>query len=562
MRIEFPRRLGTALLRVHGLSLCAALGIYAGVSGPAAHGQTFSGSVIETAISSANPGDTIQLQSGTYLLDNTLAFSKSNLTLQGQADGSTIIQFAGGFDQTGNDTPLIDLSGQAGVTLRNLKLDGEDRTNGASYGVYAFGGGGGHVLEHLNITNLANPGQFAPIGIYLEGGVSQTAIRQNTITDVGLNSDFGSGIRVHGDSDYNIIEYNTIDGTGRGGIFALGNSDSNLGASTLDGLVIRHNTVVNSAQGLTPGQAVGDLGIELQNDIADAVIEDNVIDRRVSLDNVQRVAVRRNTVSQSSNTTTTTASYGLELVDAQDVVFDNNQVLGDIHFGVSISGDGDTRYTLFEGNNIQDATTFGVQVQGNDTGGPGSAERLLFANNMITGTSGVGALFPNTGDGFRFNEAFDEITLDGNTLTGNDGFEIALVNPPSGSTITLSDNTIEGDSREDPTSAVYQILDPPLTRQTLEFETGDTITVVFDDLSGTVVHVLWDLGTGAPLVTSDENFSENTDSLTPGTEFLVVGWDDLGAADTVRVLIIPEPTIALSLGVIGALCFRPRPSRR
>ncbi|MEO0515466.1 MAG: right-handed parallel beta-helix repeat-containing protein [Planctomycetota bacterium] len=509
-------------------------------------------------VRNAESGQVIQLGAGTYEIADELIFTNSGVTLQGLADGSSRVVFAEGYTPPAMDSvALIDLNGQSNITLKNIELSGENRTSGATYGVYAFGGSG-HRIENLDVVQLNDPGEFGPIGVYFNGGVDQSVVRHSTFTQIGVNSDFGSGIRIHGDADGNLIEHNTIDQTGRGGIFALGNNDGpTLGTSTLDDLVIRHNTVTNSALSGGP-----DLGIEVQNDIRDAVIENNVIDRRISVDNAQRVAVRDNTITQASNNTVATGAYGVEIVNAQDIVATGNQVLGDVHLGVSISGDGDTRHALFADNLIQNATTFGVQVQGRDNAdATGVAEDLYFLNNEITGTLGgpPSLYYPDfiTGDGVRFNMAFDDITLDQNTIADNGGEDLFLNDTPVGSTVALSDNItddtyVEGNGLE--------LITPPLTQQTFIAEVGESITVTFDDLDGTFTHVLWDTGQGAPIAAAHASVTLTAEWLGDSRRVVVVAWDDAGGADT-AVVLIPEPGLAV-MALSGGLLFTLRPSRR
>lgn len=508
----------------------------------------------------AQVGDVIELGTGTYELADELVFANSGVTLRGQTDGSSRLVFNNAFTPT-NDAALINLAGRSDITLQHLTLDGQNRAGGATYGVYAVDGSG-HQLKNLAVEQLENPGLFGPVGVYFNGGVNDSAVRDSTFTQIGVDDAFGSGIRVHGDSDRNLIEGNTIDRTGRGGIFALGNNDNALGASTLDNLIIRNNTVTNSALASSSTESFADLGIEVQNDIRDVLIEDNVVDRRVSLDNVQRAAVRRNVVTQADNNPATTAvgDYGIEVVDVQDLVATDNQVRGDVHFGISISGDGDTRHALFADNVIDEATTFGVQIQGRDNpGAAGVAEDLYFSNNEITDTlGGSDALFTGTGDGIRFNMAFDDITLDGNTLTGHAGQDLFLNATPAGSTVALSDNTTD-DSYTDGNG--IDVLTPPLTQETFSANLGQTITVAFDDLAGSITHVLWDLGVGIPLAADDATLNLDPSTIGESRSLLVVAWDDAGLADTAIINVVPEPALAL-LGIMGAATLRLRPSRR
>lgn len=545
------------------LVFISALGVCVAVARPTT-GQTVvtPGGDLAAIARAAQAGEVIELGAGTFELADELVFANSGVTLRGQADGSSRLVFNNAFTPT-TDAALINLTGRSDITLQHLTLDGQSRAGGASYGVYALGGSG-HQLDNLAVKQIENAGSFGPVGVYFNGGVHDSAVRDSTFTQIGVDDAFGSGIRVHGDSDRNLIEGNTIDRTGRGGIFALGNNDNELGASTLDQLVIRDNIVTNSALA-----GAADLGIEVQNDIRDVVIQDNVVDRRISLDEVQRAAVRGNTVTQAGNnpSTTATGDYGLEFVDVQDVVATTNRVLGDVDLGVSFSGNGDTRHVALWHNVIREATTFGVQIQGRDNAdADGVAERILLQDNLISGTlGGSAALSSGTGDGVRFNGAFDDITLDQNFIAGNDGKDLFLNAAPDGSTVTLSANRTNGQVN-DP-GGNLETLSVPLTQETVGTKLNQVVSVTFDDLDNEAIQrVLWDAGRGliqatsaATLLIDPAGFGLSPDALTSGSRIYVVAWDDAGRVDTAWVEVtMPTPTSgAIAAVMLGGLTLRP-----
>lgn len=544
--------------------------LYAGVATawPAA-AQTFvtPGDDLASIAWAAQPGDVIELGAGVYELADELVFANSGVTLRGQADGSSRLVFTNAFTPT-TDAALINLGGRSDITLQHLTLDGQNRAGGATYGVYAVDGSG-HQLENLAVQQIENAGSFGPVGVYFNGDVHDSAVRNSTFTQIGVDDAFGSGIRVHGDSDRNLIEGNTIDRTGRGGIFALGNNDNALGNSTLDHLVIRNNTVTNSALASPSAASFADLGIEVQNDIRDVVIQDNVVDRRISLDEVRRAAVRGNTVTQAGNNpaTTATGDYGIELVDVQDVVATTNQVAGDVDLGVSFSGDGDTRHVALWHNVIREATTFGVQIQGRDNpDADGVAERILLQDNLISGTlGGSAALSSGTGDGVRFNMAFDDITLDQNFIAANDGQDLFLNAAPDDSTVTLSANRTNGQVN-DP-GGNLETLSVPLTQQTVGGRLGQAVAVTFDDLDHDAIQrVLWDAGQGliqatsaATLLIDPAGFGLDADGLPTGSRIYVVAWDETGRVDTAWVEVtMPTPTSGvIAAAMLGGLTLRP-----
>ncbi|MEM9881801.1 MAG: right-handed parallel beta-helix repeat-containing protein [Planctomycetota bacterium] len=544
--------------------------------GPGSTGQD-----LIDALGQAVEGNTVTMAAVSYTLDQTLVVP-TGVALRGAGkDATTLV-----YQQTagGNDRAVIDLGGQANVTLTGFAIDGKNEANGASRGIVTASGGG-HVIDDIAVRNLDGPG-FGPIGVYLLGGSSNTAVTNSHFQNIGVDDAFGSGIRLLDKSDNVLIEGNTIDRTGRGGIFAKGSDNPTPGGQTIDGLVIRGNKVTHSALAVGTSGAQ-DLGIELQFAIRDAVIEGNTIDRRVSLDGVDGVAVRNNTVTQTINwpdplpdppPSPDPASFGLELVDSQNVVFRGNTVdaTANVGFGVSISGDGVTQYAVFEGNTIDGANDFGVQVQGDDPGGKaGRVERVYLSRNQVTNTT---AGSTDTGDSIRLNEAFDDITLDTNRLGVSDGSDVFAANIPPGAQVTLSGNTVitPGGDRPlategslVPSPGFYVLRDPALTRQLFTFRVGDDVAVTFDDLTdpddspSDLTRVLWDLGTGSPLVTGDGDLPDAALlDLSFGRELLAVGWADDGRSDSVLVRIVPEPAAALALLGGAGLAFSRRSSRR
>lgn len=531
------------------------------------------------AVTNAAPGDVIELDADTFELDGTLTIDRSDITLRGRAGGTTTLVFNDRVMFGGVQTPLIDLSGQSNVVLRNLTLDGDNNAQGASIGVFARNASG-LSLESLSIRNLTNDGTFAPIGVFFDGRVHDSVIRDSNLTDIGVADVFGSGIRIHGDSDGNLVEHNTIDRGGRGGIFAQGNPDNgdDFGQTFLENLTVRHNTVTNSALADPALTGFADLGIEAQNDVRGLVVEDNTVDRRISLDNIQNAAVRGNTLTQAENNTAARdiGFAGIEIVDTQSFVATDNRVLAGVHIGLSISGDGVTRNALFAGNTFEGATTFGVQIQGRDNdaaGIAGTAEQLLLLDNTITGTTGGSdaLFFPDfeTGDGVRFNMAFDRITLSGNTIGDNAGQDVFLNAAPADSLVHFLGNTGVNENGDPAALSLtgtghLRITETSLTQQTVEAELGDTLVLVFDDLGGTITDVLWDPGDGVPFLTNGPELLLDPAVIGDARRLLAVGFDDTGTADTVLVQIVgsaPEPGAGLLLAA-GIGLFTIRPSRR
>jgi hypothetical protein len=80
-------------------------------------------STIQAAVTASNPGDIINIASGTIVLTEQVSVNKANLTIQGQGSGSTILQVSK-FSGT-NYGFLVTASG---VTIRELQIQKTDKT--------------------------------------------------------------------------------------------------------------------------------------------------------------------------------------------------------------------------------------------------------------------------------------------------------------------------------------------------------------------------------------------------------------------------------------------------
>lgn len=486
------------------------------------------GDAIQRALDAARPGQTVQLAADTtYRLDAPLAVP-SGVTLAGAGHGTVL-------RSTHNGEAIIDLTNRSNATVRDLTLNGADGQN--IYGVLAWAEGkptvGGLSLTGLNIQNIrGNGNDQGEFGVFFAAGVTDSLIARNTIVNIDPDSPWSAGVRLAHGSTGNTVADNLVDTTGRGGILANDGSGD---------LVIRGNTVTRT--GLAGDTLDLGLGIEVHTDVDRTVIEDNRVDRWLSVAVSDDVAVRRNVVGDGTGDVSFT---GLELVDSERVIFSDNVVDGNAHLGISISGNGDTRHALFDNNRVEGATTFGVQVQGtDDLAAGGTAEKIYFHDNKILGTTGEDALYENTGEGYRENQNVGAVTLDGNVIEDADdrtggGYAVnsLLISP---TLLALGD------------TPGYTLV-----------EGGQPITLEFAGLAGDVEFVLWDLGEGTPRSTNGTTLVPDVE-LEAGTLITAVGWDASGGASLQHaIVVVPEPAAAAALLIAsgGLLALRRRDLRR
>ena len=350
------------------------------------------GGDIQATVNLSVSGDTVHLNAGTFNIASTIA-AKTGVIIEGAGRLSTTVVKSGG-------GTIIDLNGRSSVQIANLTLDG---SSSALYGIDGSNGSG-HYIHDSGIQNLganANGIRFSGAGGTYTSGVTDSRIVNNQFSNIGVGSEWGAGIRMAWGSSGNQVIGNTIANAGRGGIF--GNDGST-------DLVIKNNTVTGSGSGGTG------LGIEVWGACDRAVVQNNNVDKWLSVDSSSQVAVRKNTVNGGY--------IGLEMGTAgSDNIFSGNTVTG-AQTGISMSNAGTKQRMLFANNTVSSSTTWGAQVQGG-SGNP-TIQQLYFYKNTIQGTGGT---FSTAGTGLRFNcdqATIQNITLDSNTITSNNGMGIAL----------------------------------------------------------------------------------------------------------------------------------------
>ena len=189
---------------------------------------------IAAAISQAQAGDTVRLPEGTFSLTEPVR-PKSGIKLLGAGQEKTRLVYRGT-----NPAVLIGLNACQDVELAHMTLDGRNNplvqqgiTGGDSRRLW---------LHHLTIRNLKAK-TWGPHAILfsgrnpsMEGGVTDSRISDCRIEDIGLEAEYGGGIRMAWGSVRNQVLGNVIHNTGRGGIFGDHSPE----------LIIRNNRVSGS----------------------------------------------------------------------------------------------------------------------------------------------------------------------------------------------------------------------------------------------------------------------------------------------------------------------------
>ncbi|MFN0126813.1 MAG: right-handed parallel beta-helix repeat-containing protein [Verrucomicrobiales bacterium] len=371
---------------------------------------------IQGAINAAAAGDTVLFPAGTFRLSGAIQ-PKSGIRLEGAAAGGSVLLYVGGAL-----SEIIGIGGLTNVTVTSLTLDGNGST-AVKDGILASYSNGLR-LENLIIRNFGNAPE-GPRGIRFDPNVNDSIIAGNRIENIGTGTAWGVGIRLSWGSSRNQVTDNVIANTGRGGIFC--NDDSS------DNAILRNTVTGSGGEGL---------GIEVWGRSLRSLIEDNRIDHWLSVCcGSDFTAVRRNTVSDKSGLY---KLAGLEYVDSRNVVFTDNLVDGGAQIGISISGEGVKENALWLRNTIQRCGSLGAQLMGQS----GGCRYQYFHQNKFLTANGTQppALYPNMGDGFRFNYFCNYISLEENQMSNNahDGIVSFGGNEHTVNQISFTNNTITG----------------------------------------------------------------------------------------------------------------------
>lgn len=336
------------------------------------------GATINSALTAA-AGGTVYLQAGTYTLGATSISVPNNTILAGAGDG-TVLTYANSLASgTYYAITNTDTSTGAGVTIRDLTIDGNKANQSAAstWGIYLNGMGSttrsGATVENTTIKNLYNNE-----AIYLTNSSS------NTITGNQIYSN-GKALSLANSSSGNTVANNTL--TGNGGNGAL-STDGLSGTNTITG-----NTTSDSTIGMYINSSSNTITGNTANTNAMAGIY---------------LAGGGNTVTSN---TTRGNGIGIYVVAAGNTVTSN--------IVSSSNGDGISIYSsnnIISSNRIQDSGSGvgmdwsnGITVSGNsnqvvdnqitDTAGAGFAMSIFGTNNYLSNNtfSGTGATSINDG---------------------------------------------------------------------------------------------------------------------------------------------------------------------
>ncbi len=315
----------------------------------------------------------------------------SNVTVE----NVTLVDWDGGNDSAQTDGN-IDGFGQ-GIALDNVSesLVSNVNATGAFVGVYL------NEADDVTVADSTFDGSDDGIGLR---ETTDSTIQNTTVTYAGRN-----GIEADGVTNAHIAN-NTVEGSNRGGIVLLGDSDS---------VTVDRNTVTDS-----DGSA-----IEIDVDGTPSVpfeITDNELNATGSTSSA--IYARPNGRANVTGNTVVAGGSGI-YVQAGGSVVEGNDVRNSAYFGVSLGGaDG----SVVVANEISDTGSHGIRISDSD----GTAVR----GNEITDATDYGVNIINSNAVTLTNDTIG--STDADSLAIDDGSDVTVTN------LTLSSATVSFDATD------------------------------------------------------------------------------------------------------------------
>lgn len=272
---------------------------------------------INTALAAA-AGGKVYLTEGTYTIYDSISIP--NNTVLAGAGAGTVITFPNGFGLDRSAIVNTDTATGTGITIRDLKIDGNNAniSMGNGNGIYLTGVGSdasgsvraGAVITNVIVNNLYNGSSLASV-IALDGTYN-TSISDSTL---------GSGnLYIHG--SHNIVSNNYIFDSQQVGIYIDGTShdniitDNNIQDTQLWGVYL-----YNAAFTTISGNRITNTGGSTTNDA-------------IYLDSSDNTTITNNTIDDNSATTN---NYAINIANASA---ENNYLADNNVWGASVNDAG------------------------------------------------------------------------------------------------------------------------------------------------------------------------------------------------------------------------------
>jgi PKD repeat protein len=357
---------------------------------------------IQNALTTANgnPGSTVALQAGTYLINATLRVG-SNTSFTGPSTAKVkLVDNVGWITQTG-PAMISSIVGQVGhhITISGFELDGNEHNQGN--GGFAYGDGGGKDLYRM---------------ISFQGGSGTNPKADNiTVHNMNIHDSKGDGLRIINGS--NIFFYNNVCNNLQHCCCMLTAVNTAEMHHNTYGIICCAGDRIDNCQNvsiyneeMTPYHGATDYTIHTAT--GDGYTDNAIqIDNNTSYPGILTNVVVHDCILKSGgcaiqiNGSSVTSTQSIHIYN--NTIHDSgylNDVTRDSGIGINALSNG----TIIEYNNITGCTHAGIII---DTAIGGSTNTITIRNNNITGSVGYGIL--------NRQPSLMSAALTGNYMTGN-----------------------------------------------------------------------------------------------------------------------------------------------
>jgi parallel beta-helix repeat protein len=373
------------------------------------------GQSIQAAVNAAHPGDTVNLNAGTY--NQTVILSTSNVTLQANCNVTLQPTSANAVTLSGKNigAAVIDVYGQ-NDKVTGFTVDGSKETDGHLYAGIRVIEGGSATISNDTVEGLINGSATTDVdiqvGTSVQGPLDVASAGTAVIHNNSVLNYAGAGILVDGTGAAATIEYNTITGRGTANkqVSEYGVQVSNFATVRVQSNTISGNTIYGSA-GAPNNPSPTSAGVFFYNDgdkMSVAALntvygnDDGILVQNSNGACGGAIAVVNNDVFENYG------YAGIFILNSNNVAVAANYVFSNTTFnGIALNG---SKNVLVSSND--------VGSNGTSTSGTDGIYDLDGCNNQLIANNS----YDNTGNGINLNytsgdQVFNDVTWS-NTLDG------------------------------------------------------------------------------------------------------------------------------------------------
>ncbi len=448
---------------------------------------------LQSAIRAADKASEIFIPEGVYYVSGSVKL-RDGFTIRGAGmDKTTLVVAKDGLSS------LFRVDEKKNVTFEGFTVDGQGHDAG---NIIEAEDSSGITVRDVRVKDIESDRN--PIAVHFLN-TKDSGVYNCEFENISLKSEWGCAVRLSHGSAGVTVDRCVIKNTGRGGILCDNSSEY---------LVITNNKVTGS------GVACEGLSIELWGKCGYSIVEDNYVDRWLSLDNAPFTALRRNTVSNKE--WDRVGAIGIETVGSCNVIVTDCVVDTGVHTGLSASNTDPKEYVYWGNVLVTGCAQWGAQFQGET----GWCRYQYFYNLTIENTEPRQAIYPgDAGHGFRFNDFCEHFVFENCRISNNAGFDLQTIGTVED--VRLINFTSENNEKTNRRAQRKFTSNTELAAAI--FNCPDAVavgeTVKFENLSPEMSHCLWDFGEGIP----SDDVSPEYKYTKPGVyNVTLVVWDENG----------------------------------